>query len=71
LPNIIRVIKLTGLRLIGHVARISEKRISWRFVVGKYKGMSKLERSKHRWEINIEVGLTERRFEDVDSIDSK
>jgi hypothetical protein len=53
------------------VERISEKRISWRFVMGKYKGMSKFERSKHRWEINIEVGLTERRFEDVDSIDSK
>jgi hypothetical protein len=39
--------------------------------VGKYKGMRKLERSKHKWENNIKVSLKEIRFEDVDSIDSK
>jgi hypothetical protein len=33
--------------------------------------MRKLERPKHKWENNIKVDLTEIRFEDMGSIDSK
>lgn len=39
--------------------------------MGKYEGMRKLERSRHRWENNIKVGLKEIRYEDMDSIDSE
>jgi hypothetical protein len=37
-PNIIRVIKWTGMRWAGHVARMGEKRGAYRTLVGKPEG---------------------------------
>jgi hypothetical protein len=37
-PRIIRIIKSRRMRLVGHVARMGEKRIAYRLLVGKPEG---------------------------------
>jgi hypothetical protein len=54
--NIIRVIKLRGMRRRGHVACMGEADT---FVVGKLEGKRKLRRPRHRREDNIKVDLQE------------
>jgi len=42
-PNIVRMIKLRGIRWSGLVARMRERRGVYRVLVGKYEGKSHLE----------------------------
>ena len=59
-PNIIRVIKSRRLRWVGYVTRMG--RGAYRVLVGKSEGRRQLERSRRRWEDNIEMDLREVRW---------
>jgi hypothetical protein len=58
-PNIIRVIKSRRLRWTGRVARMGERRGSYRALVGIPEGRKPLGRSRHKWEDNIKMDLRE------------
>jgi hypothetical protein len=58
-PNSIRVIKSRRVRWAGHVARMGEKRGSYRIFVGRPEGRRPLGRPRRRWEDNIEMNLQE------------
>jgi hypothetical protein len=58
-PSIIRIIKTRRMRWTGHVARMGEKRNSYRILVGKPKGKGPLGRPRRRWEDTIRMGLRE------------
>jgi hypothetical protein len=58
-PNIVRVIKSTRMRCVGHVARMGEGRGVHRVLVGKIEGRRPLGRPKRRWEDNIKMDLQE------------
>jgi hypothetical protein len=58
-PNIIRVIKSRIMRWVGHVARMGEKRVSYRILVGRPEGRRPLGRPRCRWENNIKMDLQE------------
>ena len=45
------------MRLVGHVARMGERRGVYRILVGKPKGKGPLVRPRRRWEDNIEMDL--------------
>ena len=51
--SIVRVIKSWRIRWAGHVARIGERRVVYRVLVGKSEGKKPLGRSRHRWKNNI------------------
>jgi hypothetical protein len=55
--NIIRVIKSRRLRWAGHVARMGQKRGSYRVLVGRPEGRRQLERPRSRREDNIKMDL--------------
>jgi hypothetical protein len=46
-------------RWAGHVARMGEKRIAYRLLVGKPQGRRPLGRPRHRWLDNIRMDLVE------------
>jgi hypothetical protein len=48
-PSIIRIIKLRRMRWAGHVARMGEKRNTYRLLVGKPKGKMQLGGPRHSW----------------------
>ena len=48
LPNIVRVIKSSRMRLAGHVARMGERRGVHRVLVGKPEGKRTLGRPRRR-----------------------
>jgi hypothetical protein len=56
-PNIIRMIKSRWMRWPRHVARMGEKRNSYRILVGKPKRKRPLGRPTCRWEDNIRMDL--------------
>ena len=56
-PNIVRLIKSRRMRWAGHVARMGEKRVVYRVLVGKPEGKMPLGRSMRRWEDNIKMDL--------------
>jgi hypothetical protein len=56
-PNIFRVIKSTGIRWAGHVARMWERRGLYSVLVGKPERKSPLGRPSRRWEDNIKMYL--------------
>ena len=58
-PNIVRVIKLRGMRWAGNVARMGERRSLYRVLVGKPEGKRPLGRPRSRWEDNIKMDLQE------------
>ena len=58
-PNIVRVIKLRRIRWAGHVARIGEERVVYRFLVEKPEGRRSLGRPRRRWVDNIRMNLQE------------
>jgi hypothetical protein len=60
-PNIIRMIKSRRMRWAGHVARMGEKRNTYRILVGKPKGM-RSGRQRCRWVDNITIDLREIRM---------
>jgi hypothetical protein len=55
--NIVRVIKSRIMRWAGHVARIRERRVVYRFLVGKPEDRRPLGRTRRRWEYNIKMDL--------------
>jgi len=59
LQNIVRVIKSRRMRWAGHVARMGERRLVYRVLVGKPERKSTLGRPRCRWEDNIKMGLQE------------
>jgi hypothetical protein len=63
-PSIIRMIKSRRMRWAGHVARMGEKRNSYRLLVGKRP----LGRPRRRWVDNIRVDLGEVEWGDMDCI---
>jgi hypothetical protein len=67
-PSIIRIIKSRRMRWAGHVARMGEKRNTYRLLVGKPQGKRPLGRPRHRWVDNIRIDLGEVGWGDVDWI---
>jgi len=57
--NIFRVIKSSRMRWAGHIARIGERRVVYRILVGKREGKRPLGRRRRRWEDNIKMDLKE------------
>jgi hypothetical protein len=55
--NIIRVMKSRRLRWTGHVARMGERRGSYRALVEKPEGRRPFGRPRRRWEDNIKMDL--------------
>jgi hypothetical protein len=58
-PNIGWVIKSRKTIWAGHVARMGEKRGTYRILVGRPEGRRPLHRPRHRWEDNIKMNLQE------------
>jgi hypothetical protein len=56
-PNIIQVIKSRIMRWAGHMARMREKRGSYRILVGGPHRRRRLGRPTLRWEDNIKMDL--------------
>jgi hypothetical protein len=52
-PNIVRVIKSSRMRKVGHVARMGDRRGVYRLLVGKPEGKRPLGSLRHRRENNI------------------
>jgi hypothetical protein len=65
-PSIIRIIKSRRMRWAGHVARMGEKRIAYRLLVGKPEGRRPLGRQRHRRVDNIRMDFVEVGWGDVD-----
>ena len=59
LPNIVGVVKSRRMRWAGHVARMGERRVVYRVLVGKPKGKRPLGRPRRRWKDNIKMDLQE------------
>jgi hypothetical protein len=53
------MIESRRMRWAGHVARMGEKRNSYRILVGKPEGKRPLGRPRRRWVDNIKIGLRE------------
>jgi hypothetical protein len=51
-PDIIRQIKSSRMRWVGHVALMGEERNMYRVLVGKSEGKRPLERLSRRWDQN-------------------
>jgi hypothetical protein len=68
-PSKIRIIKSWRMRWTGHVARMGEKRNSYRLLVGKPERRRPLRRPTRRWLNNIRMDLVEVGWGDVDWID--
>jgi hypothetical protein len=66
LLSIIRIIKSGRMLWAGHVARIGEKRNTYRLLVGKSEGKRPLGRPRRMWVHNIRMDLGEVGWDDVD-----
>jgi len=58
-PSIVRVIKSRRIILMGHVARMGERRDVYMVLVGKPEGKRPLRRPRRRWEDNSKMDLQE------------
>ena len=58
-PNIVRVIKWSGIREARHVARICERRRACSILLGKPEGKRPLGRPRHRWKDSNMLDLQE------------
>ena len=58
-PNIVRVIKSTRMRWVGHVARIGVRSGVYRVLVRKHEGKRPLGRPRRKWEDNIKMDFQE------------
>jgi len=56
-PIFFREINWRRMRLAGHVARMGEKRVVYRVLVGKPEGKRPYGRPRRRWEDNIKMHL--------------
>jgi len=59
LPIIVRVVKSRRMRWAGHVARMGERRVVHRVLVGKSEGKRPLGIPRRRWEDNIKTDFRE------------
>jgi hypothetical protein len=66
--SIIRIMKARRMRWAGHVARITEKRNTYRLLAGKPERRRPLGRPRRRWVDNIRMDLVEVGWGDVDLI---
>ena len=58
-PNIVRVIKLRGMRWARHIACTGENRGVHKVLVGKPEGKRPLGRHRQRWDDNMKMDLHE------------
>jgi hypothetical protein len=63
------MIKSRRMRWAGHVARMGEKRIAYRILVGNPEGKRPLGRPRRRWVDNIKMGLRGTGWDGMDWID--
>jgi hypothetical protein len=68
-PIIIREIKSRTMRLVGHVARMGEKRNAYRILVGQPEGKRPLGKPRSRWVDNIKMDIIEIEWDGVNWID--
>jgi hypothetical protein len=59
LTNVTGVIKGRRMKLAGHVARVGDKRGAYKALVGRPDRKRLLERSRHIWDDNMELGPNE------------
>ena len=69
LPSLSLLIVSRRMRWAGEVARVDERRVVYRFVVGKPKRKTQLGRPRRRWEDNINTELQEVGCGGIDWID--
>jgi len=67
--NFVGVIKSRGIRWAGNVARMGDRRGTYRVLVGRPEGRRPLGRPRRRWEDNIKVDLHEVGWGGMDWID--
>jgi hypothetical protein len=67
-PNIIRQMKSSRMKWVGHVACMGEERNVYRVLMGKPKGNRPLGRPRHRWEDGIRMDHREIGWGGVDWI---
>jgi len=67
-PVIVRVVKTRRMRWVGHVARMGERRVVYRVLVGKPEGKRPLGRPRYGWEEKIKMDLQEVRCVGMDWI---
>ncbi|KAJ4443480.1 hypothetical protein ANN_05152 [Periplaneta americana] len=75
-PDIIRNIKSSCLRWIGHVVRMGKSRNAYSVLVGRPEGKIPLGRQRHRWEDNIKMDFGEhlgtfRTYRDCENLPSR
>jgi hypothetical protein len=58
-PNIFRVIKSRKMRWAGHVARMVDRRVAYRIVIGTHEGRRPLGTPRKSWEYNIKMDVQE------------
>jgi hypothetical protein len=63
------MIKPRRMRWAGHVARMGDKRNTYRILVGKPEGKRPLGRPRRRWVDNIKIDLREIGWDGMDRID--
>ena len=68
-PNIVRMIKSRRMRWVGHVARMGDRRVVYRVLVGKPERRRPLGRTRLRWEDDVKMDLQEVGCGDMDWID--
>jgi hypothetical protein len=56
-PNIIRMKKSRIMRRAGHVARMGDRRVTYRVLERRHGGKKPLGRPRRRWEGNIKIKL--------------
>jgi hypothetical protein len=64
----VRIMKSRRMRWAEHVARMGQKRNTYRLLVGKPEGKRPLGRPRRRWVDNIRMDLVEVGWGDVDWI---
>jgi hypothetical protein len=67
-PSIIRIMKQKRTRWAGHIARMEEKKNTYRLLVGKPVGKMLLRKPRRRWVDNIRMDLVEVGWGDMDWI---
>jgi len=67
--DIVRVINSRGMRWVGHVALMGERRSVYRVLVGKIEEKRPRGRPRSRWEDNIKMDLQEVGCGDMDWIE--
>jgi len=65
-PDIVKMIKSTTMRWVGHVGRMGETKNAFSVLVRKPRGKRPLERPRRIWEYNIRMDLREIWWEVVD-----